>query len=121
MIQESRGNLQSEIPRHLQTACVATNIITHKDAKFRLKPLFFAVVQSIEGINQRQTIFTYKEVARLLSRYILVKKDVFFDHRNVKAAIVKNDPLGDAFGVSAFHKYSIEVPINSSSSRQSPR
>ena len=113
MIPESRGNLQLENPRHARTMCVATNIITHEDAKFRLKPLFLVVVQSIEGMDQRQTIFKYKEIAQLLSRYILSKKDIFFDYRNVKVAIVKGDPLGDAFGVSAFHKCQFNTLLRS--------
>ena len=93
--------------------CVATNIITHEEAKFRLKPLFLVVIQSIEGMDQRQTIFQYKEIAQLLSRYILSKKDIFFDYRNVKVAIVKGDPLGDAFGVSAFHKCQVNTLLRS--------
>ena len=44
LAQQSRGTLQSETPRFQRTACVATNILTSKDAKFRLKPLFLIVV-----------------------------------------------------------------------------
>ena len=101
LVQQPKGPLQSETPRLQRTVCVTTNI---QDAKFRLKPLFLIVVRSVEGTNPEQTIFTYQEVTLLLSKYILAKKDVLFDHRNIKLAIVKNDPLGAAFGVSAFHR-----------------
>ena len=32
------------------------------------------------------------------------KKDTFFDPRNIKLALVRDDPLGYAFGVEAFHR-----------------
>lgn len=40
----------------------------------------------------------------MLSSYILSKKATIFDSRNIKLALVKDDPLGDAFGVAAFHR-----------------
>ena len=33
-----------------------------------------------------------------------MKKNELFDPRNIKLALVMNDPLGEAFGVSAFHR-----------------
>ena len=39
-----------------------------------------------------------------MSTYILEHKNKFFDTRNIKLAIVKGDPLGEAFGVTAFHR-----------------
>ncbi len=32
----------------------------------------------------------------------MVNKDRFFDLRNIRIALVENDPLGEAFGVKAF-------------------
>ena len=49
-------------------------------------------------------IFFAFQVTLLLSTYILKNKQRFFDTRNIKLAIVKGDLLGDAFGVSAFHR-----------------
>ena len=40
----------------------------------------------------------------LLARYVLWKKDLFFDSRNVKMAIIWSDPLAKALGVNSFHK-----------------
>ena len=38
---------------------------------------------------------------------MLSHKNRFFDLRNIKLAIVVGDPLGEAFGVSAFHRCQI--------------
>ena len=43
-----------------------------------------------------------------LSKYILSRKDHIFDPRNIKLALVENDPIGDAFGVKAFHRCQVK-------------
>lgn len=40
----------------------------------------------------------------MLSEYILSNKEKFFDPRNIKVALVENDPLGIAFKVKSFHR-----------------
>ena len=40
----------------------------------------------------------------MLSEYLLMYKDKFFDNRNIKIAHVANDPLGIAFDVQIFHR-----------------
>ena len=35
---------------------------------------------------------------------MLLKKNDLFDKRNVKLALVDKDPLGNVFGVKAFHR-----------------
>ena len=54
-----------------------------------------------------------------MSKYILSRKDDIFDPRNIKLAIVANDPIGDAFGVKAFHRCQVNnllrsqlIPVN---------
>ena len=49
----------------------------------------------------------------LLSTYILTNKTRFFDPRNIKLAIVKDDPLGEAFGVRAFHRCQVNSLLRS--------
>ena len=49
----------------------------------------------------------------LLSTYILTNKQRFFDPRNIKLAIVKDDPLGEAFGVRAFHRCQVNSLLRS--------
>lgn len=103
------GPPQTAAPRVIRTASVATNVQTNKDAKFRLKPLFLKVAQMVEGVTKTKTIFTYEEVTLILSKYILSKKETLFDQRNIKLAIVKGDPLGEAFGVDAFHRCQVNA------------
>ncbi|XP_059078983.1 E3 ubiquitin-protein ligase Mdm2-like, partial [Tigriopus californicus] len=71
---------------------------------FRVKPKFLEVLRQVKGVPLGQEIFSYSEVTRFLSQYIIQKKAQFFDVRNIKVAIVKGDTLGEAFGVKAFHR-----------------
>ena len=50
-----------------------------------------------------QLKFTFQKVRELVVKYILSNKETLFDTRNIKVAIVKNNPLGKAFQVPAFH------------------
>ena len=72
------------------------------EAKYYVKPGLLKVLHSIEGVNPLLRVFQYRKIADLLSGYILSKRDVLFDERNIKIAMVENDPLGEAFGVKAF-------------------
>ena len=40
----------------------------------------------------------------MLSKYILMNKQKFFDTRNITLAMVQDDLLGQAFGVRGFHR-----------------
>ena len=53
-----------------------------------------------------KNLFLYfqSQVTLLLSKYILARKEKFFDQRNIKLAMVENDKIGEAFGVKAFHR-----------------
>ena len=73
-------------------------------SKFIPTPDFLKVLHLAPGINREQTTFTFSEIVCLLSSYILSKQDEFFDKRDIKIAIVKDDLLGIAFGVKAFHR-----------------
>jgi hypothetical protein len=62
----------------------------------------------VEGVDREQSVFTYAELVRHLSSYILKHKDSFFDPRNISVALCgTTDPLGVAFGVTAFHRSQI--------------
>jgi hypothetical protein len=116
------------VQRVVRSASIATNVQTNKDTKYRLKPLFLAVAHSIEGADTSKAIYTYEEVRAaiwhgitfhppqvtlMLSKYILSKKDTLFDPRNIKLAIVEDDPLGHAFGVKAFHRCQVNALLRS--------
>ena len=74
------------------------------NVKFGLQPDFIPILRTVEGCDQTKTIFSYKEILELLSRYICSKRETIVDPRNVKMALVENDPLGKVFKVKAFHR-----------------
>ena len=88
----------------IQSANISTHVINDKRAKFTCKPKFLAVLRTMPETDKHKLVFTYEEATLLLSTYILKHKARFFDNRNIKLAMVKGDLLGEAFGVSAFHR-----------------
>ena len=87
------------------TAVIARESITPNfdlEASYLVKPGLLKVLHAVQGVNPEQRVFRYRELSALLSAYILSKKDVLFDARNIKIAMVENDDLGKAFGVKAF-------------------
>ena len=47
---------------------------------------------------------SYEQRSQLLSSYIISRKENIFYSRNIKLALVAQDPLGEAFKVKAFHR-----------------
>lgn len=72
------------------------------EGSYKVKPAFLKVLRTVDGVDQTQTIFPYREVANLLSKYIMKNKEKFFDLRNIRVALVEGDLLGKAFGVKVF-------------------
>ena len=72
--------------------------------QFKVQPKFLEVLRSVDGCDPLQSIFTYEEIVEHFSNYILSNRNEIFDSRNLKVALVENDPLGAAFQVSAFHR-----------------
>jgi hypothetical protein len=78
------------------------------ETKFGVKPDFRAVLL-LQGVDNRQEVFTYSDLLRYFSCYILGNKDRFIDPRNKQVVMCGlNDPLGKAFGVSAFHRSQVQ-------------
>ena len=105
--------------RIVRKANIYTTIFTDKNANYTLKKKFLNVVRSIPGTDKAKNVFTQEEVTSLVSKYILLRKDTIFDPRNIKLALVNKDPIGDAFGVMAFHRCQIHnliraqlIPVN---------
>ncbi len=48
--------------------------------------------------------YTYSEITAMLSRYIVMNRERFFDERNIKICMVRDDKLGRLFDVTAFHR-----------------
>ena len=97
----------------------------NKDAQFRLKSPFHKVIQSVKKVNKNRTIFTYGEIASTLSKYMIDRENVFFNHQNIKISFVQDDPLGTAFNVPAFYRCQVKALMRSQlipvQTRKSPR
>jgi hypothetical protein len=85
------------------TADNTPEIYRLKSSRFELMPMFRDVLANLPDFEDKP-LYGYNEVALLLSRYILSRKEEIFDPRNIKIALVTNDPLGETFGVNAFHR-----------------
>jgi hypothetical protein len=81
------------------------------EGNYRLKPNFLEVLRSVEGDHQLKTVFSYREVANLLSKYIMKHKDRLIDLRNVKILHLDGDLLGRAFNLRAVHRSQITKMI----------
>ena len=80
-------NKQSARPRTTEATDISKIIVTNRNAKFSLKPKFQGVIQSISEANPTKSVFTYEEVTLLLSKYLLSRKDLISDPRNIKLAL----------------------------------
>lgn len=74
---------------------------------FTLSPLLKEALTTVPFFPCDQPTFKYDEICDYVSRYILHKKENLLDPRNIKLCIVKNDPLGKAFNVNAFHRLQV--------------
>ena len=115
---------QSTPPALIRDTPISNSIFANKEARFYLKPAFLNVMRSCPSLTQQdkeKTIFTYEEVSLRLYSYIISRKNKLFDARNIKLALVHDDPLGVAFGVKAFHRCQVNtylkaqlIPVESS-------
>eukprot|EP00095_Tigriopus_kingsejongensis_P004280 maker-scaffold555_size137745-snap-gene-0.25 protein:Tk04280 transcript:maker-scaffold555_size137745-snap-gene-0.25-mRNA-1 annotation:"e3 ubiquitin-protein ligase mdm2 isoform x1" len=80
---------------------------------FRVKPKFLKVIRKVPDVSSTQEVFTYQELTRLLSQYIIMNKNRFFDERNIKVALCQGDILGEAFGLRAFHRTQVTSYLRS--------
>jgi len=101
---ESSGNPPIEVPIAAATVKKESEIPAggRLGSRFRLTPVFLRHVMPA-GSDPGQA-YTFQEAAEALSRYILARKDHLIDFRNIKVAIIKDDPLGEVLGVQAFHR-----------------
>ena len=89
------------------------SVFTDGNTRFSVKPKLLSVIRIVPETDQTKSIFTYKEVMVLISKYILARKDEIFDARNIKVALVETDPIGAALGVKSFHRCQINNLIRS--------
>jgi hypothetical protein len=81
------------------------------DGSFRLSPKLEAFVRTLPEYGPEQTAFCYRTLCHSLSRYILSRDDRFFDLRNVRVAVLKGDPLGEALEMEAVARSQITCAI----------
>ena len=82
------------------------------NTRFGVQPTFLSVLRNVKDVDKTKTEFKISEIRLLLSKYIISKRETIVDQRNVKIAIVKNDPLGQAFKVTAFHRCQVMALID---------
>jgi hypothetical protein len=76
----------------------------NKDSDYRMKPLLKATLKQLPHFPSHKRTFNYTELCQYLTKYIICHKEKLIDPRHIKICIVRNDPLGKAFNVNAFHR-----------------
>lgn len=90
--------------RCIYEANISVNRVVNSDCRFSCKEKLLLLIRTLPEIDKNQTVFSYKEIAALVSRYIITHKQRLFDRRNVRVCIVTNDPLGAIFELNYFHR-----------------
>ena len=133
MVVNDSGPLRSQEQTHTQpnrmrvfrtqNPLVAFNIA--RQDRFYVKKKFLEVMRTLPDVDLQQQSFTFEEIANLFSKYMLSKQDELFDDRNIRVALIQNDPLAAAFGMKSFHRCQVNIllraqliPITPSSTTQ---
>ena len=74
------------------------------NGQYEISSALLKVLRTLDDVNPNQTIFSYRAVSNLLSRYLITNMKKLFDMRNIQIALVQSDALGYAFGVKAFSR-----------------
>ena len=90
--------------RIIRSESTAPPVSLNHNMRVEVNPRLLNVVRQAPNTEQQRTIYTYGEITRMLSNYILARKEVLFDQRNIQIALVADDPLGKVFEVNAFHR-----------------
>ena len=67
----------SPAQRLIHTANISTQVVTDKQAKFKVKPKFLEVLRSLPSTDQKKTIFTYEEVSLAWESFVFLIMTVF--------------------------------------------
>lgn len=104
------GSLETTILHTKYTRAAGLAFIKKKPDFLNPKALFYlstaleVALKKLPNFPENCHFFTYDEICSMVSQYILMQKEKIFDERNILVAVVKEDPLGTAFGVDAFHR-----------------
>jgi hypothetical protein len=66
------------------------------------------VLDGMPDFPKQEFIFTFQDIQKYVTSYVMYKKYFLVDPRNPVIYITKNDPLGDALNVKAFHIAQLE-------------
>ena len=106
-----------------RTSSIATRREFHDKTLFELESKFLEVIQSVSRKSRKY--FTITEVTRLLVKYIYHRQDKIIDLRSPTVALVSEDPLGEAFGLQAFHRTQLRSlmlrHMSSTTTRRNPQ
>ena len=74
--------------------------------RWLLTPPLLELVRRVEGVPTNQETFTYHELVRIVTSYILADRGRFIDDGNVHIVNIGNDPVCRAAfgGMRAFHR-----------------
>ena len=90
-----------------QNPLMAINIA--RQDRFYVKKEFLEVMRTLPDVDLQQQSFTFEEITDLFSKYMLSKQDELFDVRNIKVALIQDDPLAAAFGMKSFHRCQVNI------------
>ena len=77
-----------------------------------MQPNLLRLIKDVAGPNNKKSIFSVTEILNLISQYIIANKSTIFDPRNITLAMVKNNLLGKALDVAAFHRSQIRALLD---------
>lgn len=79
----------------------------HLDSKVLLRPKFAELLSTIDGPHKNQSIFRWEEVCNLVSKYIQANRVRIIDARNESVLNLRDDKMGQLFGVISLHRNQI--------------
>ena len=74
-----------------------------RDNKFVVNSDLLNTFKTVKGFSAKQ-LYSFEEISAYLTEYIIMNQEALFEHGNFSVAYVKNDQLGVALGVQAFHR-----------------
>ena len=75
---------------------------------FKIQPALLNVIRTLDGVDKTKEQFTWIDITKLVTRYLLSNKNRFFDSRNIRIALLEGDLLGIALGnIKAIHRSQI--------------
>ena len=75
----------------------------HSETRVVCRSKLAAFLRRLPNIDTSKNVYTFKEVADLISKYVLDKKTSIIDDRNIRVINLVDDPLGEVLGVLACH------------------